>query len=142
MAFLESPLQSPMRPHTSQFPKLGILLHLGALSQTPSRSMTTQNSTGMGHLLGETKIASKSAAEGPIHTHIHTGEKNSSKHKNIDLELNRNILLHVQWAKKAESVSAWAFSAGGAPEEVGLYLSQAPCMARGDISVRRLQCWI
>lgn len=64
-----------MRPHTSQFLKLGILLHFGALSQILPRSLTIQNSTEVGHLPRETKAASKSAAVGPFHTHIHIGEQ-------------------------------------------------------------------
>lgn len=51
-------------------------------------------------------------------------------------------MLLDHWANNTESVSTWAFSIGGAPEEVDWYLSQAPWVMRGDISVRRLQCWI
>lgn len=82
-----------------------------SLSNTSYRSPTIQNSTAMGHLLGKTKIAleHRSAAEGPIHTHIHMREQSSFKHKIVVPELKSIIMLHVHWAKKGESLSTGVF---------------------------------
>lgn len=93
--------------------------------------LTTQNSTGMGHLLKETKIASKSAAEGSNHTHIYMGEQDCSKHKNIDLELNRIIMLHVHWTNTTKSVSTWAFSTRRHQRKWVYTYAQAPWVVRG-----------
>lgn len=94
------------------------------LLNAPYRSLTIQNSTVMGHLLGETKTAYmeyRSTAEDSIHTHIHRGQQDSSKHKNVVLELDHNAA--CSWVKKAETVLTWAFSnEGEKPEKEDFYL--------------------
>lgn len=123
---MESPIQSSMRSHTSQFLTLEIL-HFGTMSSTPSMDfwpsriqqgwVTYQEKPNCLH---GTQISCWS----PIYTHIHIREQDSSKHKNINSELNRIIMSHVHWAKEEESVFTWLFPMRGKWEEVDLY----PCL--------------
>lgn len=103
-----------------QFLKLGTLLHFGTLSQIcPTDPWPSRIQQGWVTYQGKPKLPPGQLPEVQSTT-IFIWE--SKIVLNIDPELNRIIMLHVHRVNKAESVSAWSFSARETPEEVDLCL--------------------